>query len=680
MKRPTRTIQLSKLLLALNSLGYNATFRRDAWFSVLLESPRERWIGHGRDRGGAILHAIEQMLPSRLSQEAFLRWIDALSHPEPSEAREGGATRDDGAAPVDLADSALSGDEGALALILDEDPSDLSGSGADLASDQPEIPLSGADDPSTQDITEEFQGVATEVEVGPVDGVEEGSAPEEALEPSGPPEADGAEPTRRARLRMTVSEVHAELDELVEEVASSQDELAISATELQRTQVLAWICRARAMQQIHPDVPSVHERVREVAGKLGSLLKRWWPGQVRAMRLECTPVDLSRDIALPRSPGSWQEAAELAEERLQNLSRQAGADVYGWRDARALLPRPLSADSQLGGVCKEVEASLGPLGEVLPDVEAIRSRLRGRPDMMAGLERLAGLLRWLRNDVTDATAWGDAVGRLRWLAEKLGAQGASLQRLLDPTFSPPEETWAKHLGEDPAARQRELARREMLQGSRALEGGGEARLIRWLATAFDLELETETIAALVWEARGQVEALGEDSALGGDRRSRRRLRKLKDALQATDGAAAHKAREALLVEVERVGVAAVQVEEAGPTALELMARRLKPHTKGQRALFISNRAEPDLWQTLSELLGMTIDGDTIEPARIRSRCEALGRGNYDLVLAVTGFIGHHTEYTLRKACRNSRARYVRVYKGRPLSCLRALADVHGVVI
>jgi hypothetical protein len=62
-----------------------------------------------------------------------------------------------------------------------------------------------------------------------------------------------------------------------------------------------------------------------------------------------------------------------------------------------------------------------------------------------------------------------------------------------------------------------------------------------------------------------------------------------------------------------------------------------------------------------------------EPRRLQALGEAIEEGQYDLVLAATGFQLGSLDQLLARACRTAGVAYLRVNRGRPLACLRALA-------
>lgn len=59
------------LIDRLEEVGYVVALRRHAWSEVLVRGFGEVWIGHGTDEAEALRHAVRQMCPSRLAEQAL---------------------------------------------------------------------------------------------------------------------------------------------------------------------------------------------------------------------------------------------------------------------------------------------------------------------------------------------------------------------------------------------------------------------------------------------------------------------------------------------------------------------------------------------------------------------------------------------------------------------------------
>lgn len=107
--------------------------------------------------------------------------------------------------------------------------------------------------------------------------------------------------------------------------------------------------------------------------------------------------------------------------------------------------------------------------------------------------------------------------------------------------------------------------------------------------------------------------------------------------------------------------------------------RVRTATQGKRSVFVSNRRDPELTDLLKEAFGFaSIECRIAEPRRAQALGEAIEEGQFDLVLAATGFQLQSLDHLLVKACKTAGVTYVRVNRGDPLACLRALLrDLDG---
>jgi hypothetical protein len=119
-----------------------------------------------------------------------------------------------------------------------------------------------------------------------------------------------------------------------------------------------------------------------------------------------------------------------------------------------------------------------------------------------------------------------AMGRMRWLAGRLGDRAQLLRKWLDPEFRPPVDT-SRNTAAAQLEQLRAPARRQAASRSRPAAADPKATLGAWLVRAFDV-FNTPEIAALVDDAqRAQAQNLDDDALPDADRRLRRRLRDLK---------------------------------------------------------------------------------------------------------------------------------------------------------
>jgi hypothetical protein len=439
-------------------------------------------------------------------------------------------------------------------------------------------------------------------------------------------------------------------------------EVALMAPALQKLHVLAWISRARAIEQEAGRQRAATEATGAIARRLTYLCKTWWPGSLRALQAAATPERAAREQGLPPAT-HWLEVAEAAEAKLEALMAEPPGDD-GWKDSAALAPPPENPEHEIEFAIRTLERLIAPID--IPPV--------GQPQAIASrdelhLEDAAVRLRWTRAVAPDPERWGAAVGRLRWVAAH-GRGGTRLPKLLDPNYVP-RPNWA---AEAQAARSRLLA----------ADPPPDAlpEFVTWLVAAFDA-MDGPTLAGLLREARTLSGApalplalrVTESDLPRNDRRLRRRLRHLHDLLQGRPAEPVESTAEA--------GVPATSTLSEEPTLVrpthdELIFSRVRAKVPGATALFVSNREDPPLHERLERALGWSIEWSTAEPRRIAAITVAIARGKYDVVLSATGFQDHSTDVALARAASASQTLYVRVNRGRIAACARALARELGI--
>ena len=631
MDDPSLSIDPALLPTWLADLGYRVSFREDGFVDCLVCSGLERWLGHGVDRDSALAHAVAQMFPSRAARELVEAALDrvAAAPPEPQQ------------------------------------PADANPVEPDARTDEP-----------------------------PVDAAQEAVEAEPA-EP--PPSPDLPPPRRAAEARptivprepvptMAVEEALSELEILQELIASERGEVALMVPDRQRLIMLGWVCRARWFEEATEDHPAVVDRVATIARQLGALSKVWWPGSVLALRRDSLPADVGRElgIAVDQRPRSWEQAAEAVEAHLHAVEKgeeASGCDEYGWSDAACLEPAPLKPDAQLVELRRQIERIAGNVQEP-PPAMVLPSLRNPSPDdvklYVSWLERA----RWLRGFISDFEGWGAVMGRLRWIAGHVSRRDDKrLDELVNPAWRP-RRTWADALGQDPEAKRRKRRKRALLQGRpRAGTEVARADLLEWLVQAFEV-LDDQRIAALLSAFAPVVVTFSADEIAGGDRRLRRRLRKVQDILSKLDAEEADR----LAAEVETPDDEEVEEDDAfdggegdGDDPAERLLGAVSLHTRGRAALFVSNRKDPLLEQTLRDTFHFAelawCEGS---PRRVQTMSERVAAGTYDFVLSATGFQSHSVDGHMVRACRRAKASYVRVHRGRRLACILALARELGI--
>jgi hypothetical protein len=104
-----------------------------------------------------------------------------------------------------------------------------------------------------------------------------------------------------------------------------------------------------------------------------------------------------------------------------------------------------------------------------------------------------------------------------------------------------------------------------------------------------------------------------------------------------------------------------------------LIERVRGAYAGKRIVFIGMRRDPELQANLEGALdGAALDWRVVEPKRLVDLQNAIAMKSYDVVLGALGF-SHMADHVLARACRDAGIGYVRVNRGRPIVCLRAMA-------
>lgn len=520
-------------------------------------------------------------------------------------------------------------------------------------------------------------GEAVEV---PADAVAEPSAAAEPSEasPEAAPEPPVVEAPPVPALPLVPREEALErLEEQREGLLRAFMELGELAPSRIRLLFLLWVAEMRAVEEACPGEPEVSEAGRGIANLIQEQAFVLWPGMVPALQLSARPRDCRGALGeagegLPLA--HWQDVADAARAAIERLESQSGRDEDGWADARALAPRPNDPDGllvELRGRFERLASSWQDRERRIPALDDLRSA-----ELRATLLDLARRARWLRGGVADVESWSEMVGHLRRIAGSCERAFPELGRLLDEGTRPSAISWAEELGQDPTAKRRKRARRDLLQ-SRPEEGADAERLIAWLLEAFEVFTNPE-LATLLRPVAAAVGAL--DGQTMPDRRRRQRLAKLQPLFGERPDAVRE---EALRKETESGAADAESVGSETPRRADprdALRERVLPATRGRRLLFVSNRADPHLEQALQAALEpAALEWLVAGDRRVAAATEAIARRSHDLVLCATGFMSHSTEKALRIACANGGIPCIRVYKGRVVSCLRAIERDLGLV-
>lgn len=595
--------------------GYRGLQRQHGWHECLLWREEERWVGHGEDPASALAHVLAQMFPSAAARALW----DAASAGQPS---------------ADVAVGAASTES--------ESESDPAAAAAASAA------------PSSTPIAAEPRGfeppkVGTRL-ILPL--------------PAYPPAA--------------VAEARDTLDDILKEIADARPDFALMAPRHQKVHMLGWICRARGLDEQFAGEHKVTILVRRVAHELTNISKIMWPGSVQALQMSARPDCVVGELGLKslQMPRTWNDASEFVQQhRDRALVGDIPLDDYGWADD---LRRTVPEDPR--GLLREAQQAVEALGG--PVQEPPPRHLTVAPEELSTdtIEQLAKHvqhLRAIRIATLQPELWGCIMGRMRWLGGRLGDRAHNLKKWLDPEFRPPVDNSRATAAQHDQQRQRQQAVRSEREALLAEPVTAAADLGAWLVKAFDA-YNTPDVAALAEPLRAAVLALEDDALPEADRRIRRRLRDLKNHLRHTDGSSAR-------IDGEDLGPAEADDVASKPELTsdddepdDSLSALVRSRVEGKSALFVSNRDDPDLKARLEERLGLDITWCDGNPRKVQAQCESISRRSYDLVLIATGFQAHTIDGILARAARAGGVPYVRVFKGRPLACVRALARSLGL--
>lgn len=602
----------------LREQGYRGQIRQHGWYECLVWRGEERWLGHGVDAHAALEHLLAQMFPSLAARALYDRWA-TVTTPE--------ATPEANKPPT-----------------------------APIAASTPlTFPVTTTTDPLPTAARPEPAPVAAEPERRPFEPPRVGERLILSL------------PTYPAAA---IADARETLDDILKEIADARPDFALMAPRLQKIHMLGWICRARGLDEQFAGEHKVTILVRRVAHELTNISKIMWPGSVQALQMNARPDCVVSELGV-KTAGvvrSWSDASEYVQtHRERAMHSEVPLDDYGWADdlrrPQTGDPRQILRDAQI-----IVEALAGPAQEPPPRQLSAPPEELGQ-DAIDALVKHVQQLRAIRIHSLQPELWGCVMGRLRWLSGRLGDRAPALRKWLDPEFRPPVDTSRAVAAQSEQLRQRQLAVRSEREGLGATQ---TAQLGAWLLRAFDA-FNTPDVAALVGDLRPAILELDDDDLPDADRRLRRRLRDLKSHLRnAPESNEPELEQDYDSIKVNLTNIAADEPDDDSLAAL------VRARVRGKSALFVSNRDDPDLKAKLEDQLGLDISWCDGNPRKVQAQCESIARRSYDLVLIATGFQAHTIDGILARAARAGGVPYVRVFKGRPLACVRALARSLGM--
>jgi len=599
----------------LRDYGYRGRRQDNAWSEVLLVRDGERWLGRGLDHAAALADALAQILPSALARALYDARVAEAPVSQPASVA---AATTPSPTPAVAAASPPSEPEPAAA--------------AAAAPPEPE-PRQLIELPKLQRI----------------------------VLPSYPPGA--------------VAEARDTLDDILKEIHESRPDFALMAPRLQKVHMLAWICRARGFDEQFTGEHRINTLTRKIAHELTNISKIMWPGSVQALQMNARPDCVVGELGLKtiHVPRTWHEASEFVlSHRDRALASDTPLDDYGWVDDNRRAP---TGDPRL------------ILQEAVQFIENIAGPVREGParhfpnppedmgnETLDALVRQAQNLRAIRSHTLAPELWGAAMGRMRWLAGRIGDRAQLLRKWLDPEFRPPVDH-ARNTATAAANLEQKAVKREQVKADAADLKSDQ--LGAWLVRAFEV-FNTPEIAGMLDEPlRAQAQNLDDNTLPDTDRRLRRRLRDLRAHLHsgAASDAAAAESDDSHKVEPP---APPEPPEEPVDHLGDPLVAQVRSLVQGKSALFVSNRDDPDLKARLEDRLDLKITWCDGNPRKVQAQCDSIARRSYDLVLIATGFQAHTIDGSLARAARAVDVPYVRVFKGRPLACVRALARTFGL--
>lgn len=649
--RPWSSSSALALRGALAQLGYGVLWQDGVWSECLLWRDGESWLGRGPTREAALDSALALALPSHAARIAFEAWLGArIAAASPAVA--------------DADPAAAAADEARHATV---------DAAAPITADDAE----GGASPDAPPIAAE-NGEAASAAIPDSTAVAAGATPfalEHATLDSTPTHRSDAP----SRPRRPLDEITRELDALRLAAEQDVDELALASPERQRLQLLAWTARGRGLVDEARHAHTVDARMRSLAGWLGDLSKQLWPGSVTALSKDASPSDCATTLPHAKRLDDWFDVAESAQAELERVDLrddQDGLDEYGYADAVELEPPSNHPEADLREIVATIERLSGTvLTATTRDVEL--------PALFDGdgatLIRCAQHLRWLRGSAP-FRSWGFAMGRLRWLERAVPrAVRSTLHELLDARHRP-ATSWATQLGQDPLKRRRIQRKNDLLSRRPRVESAAsDASVADWLLEAFDAgdDMPSPKIAACLAGFESRIESVREHVLAGerNTRQNRRRMQKVVDCLTQPNSDVAL-ARS----ELEALPPASEVAEMAAPPLETRLLEAVLPHTRGRRAVLVTNRNDPELDDVLRRTFEFTeLDHVESKPSRIQGIAERIASATYDVVLVATGFQSHATDERLQPAARQADVLYVRVNRARRSACIHAIARELGLL-
>ncbi len=529
------------------------------------------------------------------------------------------------------------------------------------------------------------------------------------------------------------------LNMLADRIEAEQYELGLAAPDRIRLMLLSWISASRLVEESNDD-DRVLERIKEIVHKLRLLSKMWWPGSIPALQYLRTPRDAMEDLGIKPGPDdpapNWDTVLRAAAKQLEQLEQkgeQDGLDEYGWADADATSPPPSDPDHLLHQIATRLEKATGvPLNGSQPPTSTRFTN--PTKDLLTLLDQTARQARWIRGSMVNFELWAKVMGRLRWAAAFIKFGNNSLDKLLHPEFRPTGK-WAKILGVDTdksatKRRKKELLQnpprprlsvplKEALKGNENVNGmvagtwngngepvGDLEDCLDWIIAAFQCRLDVGKIALLLQPFSLSIIHTDPTTIQALGRNERKRFRQLQGLLLQDE--LSQVAKEAMessgdgqktkldFIDMARSGKPATahpsdndsdsedeedSTQIAKKDHLAEIEKAVREYTEGQRAIFISNRTDPELEKSIKETFRFAeLEWFENNPRKIDAAVAKIEQQKYSMVLSATGWHSHSADWSLSGACKKAKVHYVRVITGRRQTSLLAAARSFGIPV
>lgn len=603
----------SKIEKSLESLGYTVRYHVHSWTECLVSGHGEDWYGRGSDEPQALAQVTRQMFPSRGAEQLFEGTV-----PEPF-AKEV-KTLDEAYDPKPVVQKPKT-PRVPKPIVVDER--------------QPEVVILSPPSP------EEF--VIEEVE--------------EVLPP------------------MTREEAFEYLAEIEKEIVDEIEDVAMMSQTYQRLNLALWICRARTVESAFPDDPLIEDSVHQIALKITSMSKMFWPGTMRGLMKDMKPREtLGGLVPMSRTepPSTWEEAVSLIETHMDEVYETGGE--FGWQDDHLCLPYPVNAKATLDEAVRFIESTLGSVNETPPEKRDIFQS----KDILCGvkdLEKGAMLLRWCRKKCRDPLLWGRSMGLLRWVVrDVLKHSAGKLKHLIDSNHTP-SESWAELLGRDPTVNRRTVLQRKVLANPPQATWKEEDTM-EWLCEAFEA-FSNPQIAKLSKAVHEHIMSFENVDFSDADRSVRSRLRKLQSMIRCNaDTSSVELPSEEELATPEEAEEVSEEADVEDPA--ETIAKRVRRHTKGKRLLFVTNRNDKRLQKELETNLQCEVSLKNINDLKAKMIADGITADKYNMMLLATSFMDHSSLGVLTRKAKSENVPVVRVSKGRLAATTRALDNAFNL--